>query len=115
MRAVISTKGPLIGAAALVLAAAGCASSGERFTPAAYEAVLQQWTGRSESDLINAWGVPDKSQLLSSGGQVLEYNVRKGDKVTCSTLFTTNLTGMIERWTYKGTSCHPLQSNAASR
>jgi hypothetical protein len=115
MRAVVSINGLLIGAAAIVLAGAGCASSGERFTPAAYEAVLQQWTGRSESDLINTWGVPDKSQLLSGGGQVLEYDARKGDKVTCATLFTTNLTGTIERWTYSGTSCRPLNVNAASR
>jgi hypothetical protein len=102
----------LIGATAL----AGCGSrSAARYTPAAYEAVLQQWTGRSETDLINTWGVPDRSQLLSGGGQVLEYDRREKDKITCATLFTSNLTGTIERWTYSGTDCRPLRIDAAQR
>jgi hypothetical protein len=100
-----------------VLAAlAGCSSSSTaRYTPAAYEAVLQQWTGRSETDLINSWGVPDRSQLLSQGGQVLQYDTRDKDKVTCTTLFTSNLTGTIERWTYTGNACRPMRVDAASR
>jgi hypothetical protein len=94
----------------------GCSgSSGPHYTPAAYEAVLQQWTGRSETDLINAWGVPDRSQLLSQGGQVLQYDTRDKDKVTCTTLFTSNLTGTIERWTYTGNACRPMRVDAASR
>src|SRR5947209_5703361 len=96
---------------------AGCSgSSSARYTPAAYEAVLQQWTGRSETELINSWGVPDRSQLLSQGGQVLQYDTRDAkEKVTCTTLFTSNLTGTIERWTYNGTACRPLRVDAASR
>src|SRR5690349_17043724 len=100
MWVVVSREALRIAGVAVVLATAACGSSSEHFTPAAYETVLQQWTGRSETDLINAWGVPDKSQLLSGGGQVLEYDTHKGDKTTCATLFTSNLTGTIERWTY---------------
>jgi hypothetical protein len=103
-------------AAALASLAACSSSSSVRYTPAAYEAVLQQWTGRSETDLINSWGVPDRSQLLSQGGQVLQYDTRDSkDHVTCNTLFTTNLTGTIERWTYTGTACRPLRVDAAAR
>jgi hypothetical protein len=104
---------------AVLAALAGCASSSAtRYSPAAYEAVLQQWTGRSETDLINSWGVPDRSQLLSQGGQVLQYDAHEGkdkDKVTCTTLFTSNLTGTIERWTYTGSACRPLRVDAAQR
>jgi hypothetical protein len=72
-----------------------------------YEEVLNRWMGRSETDLINNWGVPSRSQLLSSGGQVLEYQLRDDKHVYCSTLFTTNLTGTIERYTFHGTDCRP--------
>jgi len=105
--------------AALTLAAvamlAACSSAPSRTNPGAYEAALQQWVGSSETELINAWGVPDKSQLLSQGGQVLEYDTRDGKNVTCSTLFTSNLTGTIERWNYTGHACRPLRLDAASR
>src|SRR5690242_19665941 len=94
---------------------AACSSAPSRTNPGVYEAALQQWVGRSETELINSWGVPDKSQLLSQGGQVLEYDTRDGKNVTCSTLFTSNLTGTIERWNYTGRACRPLRLDAASR
>jgi hypothetical protein len=78
-----------------------------------YEEVLNRWLGRSETDLINSWGVPARSQLLSGGGQVLEYVRRDDDRIACSTLFTSNLTGAIERYTFRGTDCRPPSAAAA--
>src|SRR6266513_2081828 len=78
---------------------AGCGwlwgTSSVHYKPQVYEAELNQWIGRPENDLINRWGVPARSQLLSGGGQVLEYERRQDKDVTCTTLFTSNITGMI--------------------
>jgi hypothetical protein len=98
---------------------AGCGwlfgSDSARYNPQAYEAELNRWIGRPENDLINRWGVPARSQLLSGGGQVLEYERRQDKEVTCTTLFTSNITGMIERWRYSGIDCRPLDLNRAQR
>ena len=105
-------RGAALTVAAVAMLAA-CSSAPSRTNPGAYEAALQQWVGRSETELINAWGVPDKSQLLSQGGQVLEYDTRDGKNVTCSTLFTSNLTGTIERYSFRGSDCRPPNASAA--
>lgn len=76
----------------------------------AYEAALQHWVDRSEEDLISAWGVPERSQRLTDGGQALEY--RRADaagRLLCSTLFTSDLYGKIRTWTYRGTDCRAPQ------
>jgi hypothetical protein len=107
------------GAAALVLLAGGCdllhwnngARAAREGPP--YDEVLNRWLGRSETDLINSWGVPARSQLLSGGGQVLEYVRRNGSRVSCSTLFTSNLTGTIERYSFRGTDCRPPTDSVA--
>jgi hypothetical protein len=74
-------------------------------TPAEYEAAVASWAGRSEADLIRAWGVPTHSQLLSQGGQALEYVQWQNGEVVCTTLFTSNLLGMLETWTWRGKRC----------
>jgi hypothetical protein len=74
-------------------------------SPAQYEAAVASWVGRSETDLLRAWGVPSRSQLLSEGGQALEYVQRQGDEVVCTTLFTSNLLGIIQTWTWRGRRC----------
>jgi hypothetical protein len=106
------------GAAALALAVGGCGLFGGARDEAAaagppYEEVLNRWLGRSETDLINNWGVPARSQLLSGGGQVLEYVRRDDKRVYCSTLFTSNLTGTIERYSFRGSDCRPPNASAA--
>ena len=106
-------------AASLLLAAGGCDLLRGRdgamtaYDGPPYEEVLNRWLGRSETDLINSWGVPARSQLLSGGGQVLEYVRRDDDRIACSTLFTSNLTGAIERYTFRGTDCRPPSGAAA--
>jgi hypothetical protein len=93
--------------ALLAGAVAGCSlfSREPRFNPGAYETELNRWVGRPESELINTWGVPSKSQLLSGGGQVLQYDTLDGDKLLCTTLFASNITGTIERWRWSGDRC----------
>jgi len=100
----------------MIVAVTGCSIfSRDRFSPGAYEAELNRWVGRSETDLINDWGVPNKSQLLSGGGQVLEYDTADGDKVLCTTLFTSNITGTIERWRWSGDRCRHRTIDTARR
>jgi hypothetical protein len=75
-----------------------------------YEAELGQWVDRPEEDLVAAWGVPERSQRLTDGGQALEYRrVGAGGKLLCSTLFTSDLYGKIRTWTYRGIDCRPPQ------
>ncbi len=77
---------------------------------AAYEAALGRWVDRSEEDLIAAWGVPERSQHLTDGGQALEYQrVDAAGKLLCSTLFTSDLYGKIRTWTYRGIDCRAPQ------
>jgi hypothetical protein len=72
----------------------------------AYETALQHWVDRSEEDLISAWGVPERSQRITDGGQALEYRrLDAAGKLVCSTLFTSDLYGKIRTWTYRGTDC----------
>ena len=44
----------------------------------AYEAALRRWVDQPEEDLIAAWGVPERSQRLTDGGQALDagFDVR---------------------------------------
>jgi hypothetical protein len=78
-------------------------------SPAQYEAAVASWIGRNETELFRAWGVPSRSQLLSEGGQALEYVQRQGDEVVCTTLFTSNLLGVIQTWTWRGRRCRVPQ------
>jgi hypothetical protein len=75
-------------------------------TNALYEGVLNLWLNRTEEDLIAAWGVPERSQRLTDGGQVLEYrHVDSSGRTLCTTLFTSDVYGMIRTWTYRGSEC----------
>jgi hypothetical protein len=72
----------------------------------AYAQSLNHWVNRAEEDLVATWGVPDRSQRLTDGGQALEYR-RFGPQGTllCSTLFTSDIYGKIRTWAYRGTDC----------
>jgi hypothetical protein len=104
--------------AAVVIALAACSRlSGSTQPPASmtqsgfdgavYEHALNGWLNRSEADLVSAWGVPERSQRLTDGGQALQYvRVDEIGRVMCSTLFTSDLYGMIRTWNYRGLDCH---------
>lgn len=75
-----------------------------------YEQALSHWLDRPEEDLIAAWGVPERSQALTDGGQVLEYRrVDATGRLLCSTLFTSDVYGKIRVWTYRGIDCRAPQ------
>ena len=75
-------------------------------TNQAYERALTQWVDRPEEDLVAAWGVPERSQRLTDGGQALEYRrTDKSGNILCSTLFTSDIYGKVRTWTYRGADC----------
>ena len=108
---------PVAFIAAALLALAGCGGGGHRsgegagstakpVTNAAYEGALNSWVDHPEEDLVAAWGVPERSQRLTDGGQALEYRRVDGDGVAlCTTLFTSDVYGVIRTWAYRGSDC----------
>jgi hypothetical protein len=110
---------PVAFIAAALLALAGCGggrhrsgegsgSTAKPITNAAYESTLNSWVDHPEEDLVAAWGVPERSQRLTDGGQALQF-VRTDSEggILCTTLFTSDMTGMIRTWTYRGSACQP--------
>ena len=84
---------------ALVLA--GCSST----PPQPYNQYLASWKGKSEQELVVAFGIPDDTHVMAQGGRVLEYADKDGDRLTCTTRFTINSGGRVDGWWYKGTDC----------
>lgn len=70
-----------------------------------YEQALSRWVDHPEEDLVAAWGVPERSQRLTDGGQALEYRSMRNGQVLCTTLFTSDVYGVVRTWTYRGTDC----------
>jgi len=106
---------PVAFLAAGLLALAGCggnrrsgAGSGstQPTTNAVYEGALNSWIDHQEEDLVAAWGVPERSQRLTDGGQALEYRRANSEGVPlCTTLFTSDVYGVIRTWAYRGSDC----------
>jgi hypothetical protein len=101
---------------ATLLALAGCGgghrsgegsgSTAKPITNATYEHALNSWVDHPEEDLVAAWGVPERSQRLTDGGQALEYRRVDGDGLAlCTTLFTSDVYGVIRTWAYRGSDC----------
>jgi hypothetical protein len=88
------------------LASDGSAGSTQPPTNPGYEQALTRWVDRSEEDLVAAWGVPERSQHLTDGGQAFEYRrAEPSGKLLCSTLFTSDVYGKIRTWSYRGSDC----------
>lgn len=104
----------IVVASAALLPLDACAGSAPPpptgFDRAAYEQALNRWVDHQEEDLVAAWGVPDRSQRLTDGGQALEYHrLDAQGRLLCSTLFTSDVYGKIRTWNYRGTDCRPPQ------
>jgi len=83
----------------------GSGSTGP-ITNAVYEGALNSWVDHPEEDLVAAWGVPERSQRLTDGGQALEYRrVNNEGAPICTTVFTSDVYGAIRTWAYRGTDC----------
>lgn len=106
---------PIAFLAAAAIALGGCGrshssaeSSGSTapITNAVYEGALNSWVDHPEEELVAAWGVPERSQRLTDGGQALEYrHVSSEGARLCTTLFTSDVYGVIRTWAYRGTDC----------
>jgi hypothetical protein len=107
---------PVAFVAAALLALAGCGgkhrsgegsgSTAKPITNAAYEGALNSWVDHPEEDLVAAWGVPERSQRLTDGGQALEYRrIDATGTPLCTTLFTSDVYGVIRTWAYRGVDC----------
>lgn len=50
---------------------------------------MKAWFGHSKYDLVSAWGVPDRSEKLDNGKQVLTWDARNGyGQIICNNTFT---------------------------
>lgn len=107
---------------AMVGVLAGCASS---------TAVLQNWVGAPESELLRRWGKPNRVTETAEGGKVLEYakerfaivpTPRPSDfpgQITrmeyveyqfwCRTRFEVSGEGTIVGFRYEGNDCDPIK------
>ena len=59
-------------AAVMSAALAACAEHSEK----AYEAQLESWMGKSEKELVMAWGIPDKQYQLDPDTRMLSFVAR---------------------------------------
>ena len=67
--------------------------------------VMESWKGQSGDRLIQSWGAPDRSEMLSDGTRVLTWvSVWAGQQgqATCRKSFTLNEAGTVERWSFSG-------------
>ncbi len=76
-----------------------------------YEEYRVGWINGPEVNLVNNWGVPDKSQTLEGGGRVLEYSVQDANRVLCTTRFTLDPLGRISKYWFRGTKCKAPRSS----
>jgi hypothetical protein len=84
----------------------GSGSSTAPTTNAVYERALNRWIDHPEEDLVADWGVPERAQRLTDGGQALEYRrLGSAGQMLCTTLFTSDIYGMVRTWTYRGIDC----------
>jgi hypothetical protein len=108
---------PFALAAALVILLGRCGSGGSSppgegqgssvpVTNAVYEQALNRWIDRPEENLIGDWGVPERSQRLTDGGQALEYRrIDSTGRLLCTTIFTSDVYGTVRTWVYRGSEC----------
>lgn len=91
------------GATACLLVLAACASD----PPQPYNQYLASWKGKSEQELVIAFGIPQNTHVMAGGSRVLEYQEKDGGGTRCTTRFTINSGGRVDGWWYKGTECKP--------
>lgn len=66
---------------------------------------LTSWDGQKATDLVFAWGAPDKQEQLPDGRQVLSYDSShdiKGTSYACEAMFRVNAAGIVESTTASG-------------
>jgi len=94
---------------ALVACLAGLAACASN-PPQPYNQYLASWKGKSEQELVIAFGIPDNSHVMAGGSRVLEYQEKESGRTVCTTRFTISSGGRVDGWWYKGTECAPPQA-----
>lgn len=102
----LSDGGKKIRAFAMVLTVgaiglAGCSST----PPQPYNQYLASWKGKSEQELVIAFGIPENTHVMAQGGRVLEYTRKDSGDLVCTTRFTISSGGRVDGWWYKGKDC----------
>jgi hypothetical protein len=65
---------------------------------------MRSWLGSSKNDLVESWGVPDRTEKLDNGKQVLTWDGRNGyGQIICIKSFTIGSSGKVERYS---TNCN---------
>ena len=92
---------------------AACASEDPAATsaPVSYDAAVSQWMDDTESNLVNAWGIPSKSHPMETGGRIVEYTRTVAGKTVCTTRFTIDGNGLIRRTWFTGSDCRAPNGN----
>lgn len=86
-------------------------------TTAKYEAKLNTWVGKNESDLVSQWGVPNNTYSLNDGSKLIMYQHNGGsasvpignmyytESYWCKTTFTIDGSGVVKNWKHEGNKC----------
>lgn len=104
----------------LFLALSSCVTQPRRDEHEEFTASLKTWVGKTEDELVTAFGMPTKTHETPNGTRVLEFNsisARKlavtgyaGSEVTaydkyCKTTFVIGKTKTIESGSWEGNDC----------
>lgn len=92
--------------AAALLGLASCTASApppKEIEP--YDQSVSKWMEETEANLINAWGIPQKSHNMETGGRVIEYVRTRSGETLCTTRFTIDGYGIVRKTWFRGTDC----------
>ncbi|MDJ0942887.1 MAG: hypothetical protein QNJ30_05465 [Kiloniellales bacterium] len=70
-----------------------------------YDRAVSGWMEETEASLINAWGIPQKTHSMETGGRVIEYVRVKSGKTLCTTRFTIDGYGVVKKAWFRGSDC----------
>jgi len=91
---------------AVYLVLAGCSTT---------TAVLQDWVGAPESELLQRWGKPNQVTETADGGKMLEYAKEREHpghpehQYWCRTRFDVSGEGAVVGFHYEGNDCTPIK------
>ena len=67
---------------------------------------MQSWVGSTESQLLQSWGAPDRTQALDDGSKIHTWVdtwfTQQGQPVQCRKTFTVDRRGQVVKWSYAG-------------
>lgn len=92
--------------AALVLGLASCTTTPpppKQIEP--YDQSVSRWMDETEANLVNAWGIPQKTHSMETGGRVIEYIRIESGKTLCTTRFTIDGYGVVKKTWFRGSDC----------